>query len=127
MIRLRTSMRVLKYIGAVASILASGCLLLGYYGLSITAQDRANGWQISELPAHPVANMFIFLMLGLVLPFFSAWLMAPSQATSIDGRAERATLWAKYLLRLTISLAGAFLVACLLAFLEMALLDGGVI
>src|SRR6266480_3549548 len=101
-------MRVLKYIGAVMAILASGWLLLGYYGLSTTAQDRSNGWQIYELPSHPFTRMLIFLILGLALPFLSAWLTAPSQTANLSEGPPKAALRPNYVVRLIISFAGAF-------------------
>jgi hypothetical protein len=120
-------MRVLKYIAALGAILASGWLLLGYYGLSTTAKDRASGWQIYELPSHPVARMAIFLILGLTLPFLSAWLMKPSQAAKSAQGAPKVTPWGSYSLRLVISFVGAILCAFIIAFILMALLDSGAI
>jgi hypothetical protein len=71
--------------------------------------------------------MVICLTLGLPLPFLSARLMIPSQATRIAEGAPQNTLSRGYPLRLFIAFAGALFVAIMLAYLEMVLLDGDVI
>jgi hypothetical protein len=114
----------LRYVRAVIAILISGWLLLGYYGLKTTAEDRAHGWQIYQLPSHPVRLMTVYLAVGLALPFLSASLMRPQQT---EGVAESGVLWHRYSFRLILSFGCAVLTALILAFLTMALMDAGVI
>jgi hypothetical protein len=116
-------MRVLRYIAAAVAILVSGWLLLEGYSL---AGDLAGGVRDFDLPSHPAARMVIFLALGLALLFLSARLLAPSQAAKAGEGAPQTPFWASYSGRLLISLAGAFLVAYLLVFLTIGLMDAGV-
>jgi hypothetical protein len=110
-------------VAAVIAMLLSGWTLLAYYGLRTTAQDRARGWEIYQLPSHPTLLMVAYLILGAALPFLSAWLMSPGQ---IDGTGEKAptgVLWRSYLFRLGLSIVGCLLAALLIAFLTMAYSD----
>jgi hypothetical protein len=117
----------LKYLGAATVLLISAWFLLGYEGLETTAEDRARGWHIYELPSHPIVHMVVYLALGLALPFLAAWLMRPSETWSDAGKTAPPTHWRSYLFRLGFSFAVVFVTTYILAFLEMALLDAGVI
>jgi hypothetical protein len=117
----------LRYLGAATALLISAWLLLGYEGLKTTAQDRSRGWNIYELPSHPTLNMVAYLAFGVALPFFSAWLMRPAGTYDDAGKTSTYTLWRSFSFRLVLSFGFALLTAFILAFLEMALLDAGVI
>jgi hypothetical protein len=69
--------------------------------------------------------MAAYIVLGLVLPFLSAWLMGPRKIRETADQALVGVLWRNYLFRLGVSLASCFLVALLLAFVAMAMLDSG--
>jgi len=116
-------LHILKYVAATIVIFVSGWMMLGYYGLKTTAEGRARGWDIYQLPSHPEMFMAAYLAVGLALPFLSAWLLRPLQI----GERERTGLWHRYAFRLLLSFVGATLAAFMLAFLEMALMDAGVI
>lgn len=120
-------MRLLRYVGAATAILLSAWLLLGYEGLRTTVQDRAQGWEIYELPPHPILRMVASLTFGLALPFLSAWLMPPTQTREVIKKTLPVLLWRSYSFRLAFSYACALLAALMLVFLTMALLDAGVI
>jgi hypothetical protein len=116
-------MRTLRYVAAVIAILLSGWTLLAYHGLRTTAQDRARGWEIYQLPSHLTLVMVAYLMLGATLPFISAWLMRPHQNSATGERPLTGVLWQSYLFRLGFSLACGLLTAVVMAFLTMAYLD----
>jgi|RhiMethySRZTD1v2_1073278.scaffolds.fasta_scaffold4350431_1 hypothetical protein len=114
-------MRALRIVAAALAIVSSGWLLMAANGLRIIARDHAAGWQIYDLPSHPVVRMVGYLTVGLALPFFAAWLMPISGIAGATARSyER-----RYLGRVFIAFVGAFLIACALAFIAMALLDAG--
>ena len=117
----------LRYLGAATALLISAWLLLSYEGLKTTAQDRARGWNIYESPSHPTLYMVAYLAFGLALPFFSAWLMRPADTGDDAEKTSTCTLWRSYSFRLVLSFAFALVAVFILAFLEMALLDAGVI
>jgi hypothetical protein len=119
--------RLARYLGAVTTLPLSGWLLLGYYGLKTTAQDRAQAWNIDELPSHPQARMFLYLAGGLALPFLAAWLSYPRPMATVDNETLANQLWRSFAFRLCLSFVCSLLFAFLLAFLVMALLDAGVI
>jgi hypothetical protein len=119
--------RFLRYLGAGMVLVTSEWLLLGYEGLKTTAADQVAGWQIYELPSHPMLRMVLCVAVGLALPFLAAWIMGPSDACTAAGESAPRMLWRSYSFRLGFSFAVVFVTACILAFLEMALLDAGVI
>jgi hypothetical protein len=120
-------MRFLKYLGAATVLLTSAWLLLAYEGVKTTAEDQARGWHIYELPSHPVLHMVVYLGVGLVLPFIAAWLMGQSDACTDAGKTVPHMPWRRYLFLLGLSFAVVFVTAYILAFIEMVLLDAGVI
>jgi hypothetical protein len=120
-------MRFLRYVGAATVLMTSAWLLLAYEGVKTTAEDQAGGWHIYELPSHPILRMVLYLAVGLGLPFLAAWLMGPSDACTDAGKTAPYIHWRSYSFRLGLSFAGVFVTACILAFLEMALLDAGMI
>ena len=115
-------MRILRYIAAAMAILVSGWLLADGF---VLAGDLAGGVRDIDLPSHPVARLFIFLTLSLALPFFSAWLLAPSKASKVGEGAPQAGFWATYRSRLIVSLAGVFIVAYAMLAIPMWLTDSG--
>ena len=117
----------LRYLGAATALLISAWLLLSYEGLITTAQDRARGWNIYELPSHPTLHTVAYLAFGLALPFFSAWLVCPADTYDDAEKTSTYTLWRSYSFRLVLSFAFAVVTAFVLAFLGLALLDAGVI
>jgi hypothetical protein len=116
-------MRTLKHVTAVIAMLLSGWSLLAYHGLRTTAQDRARGWAIYELPSHPTLLMVGYLALGAALPFLSAWLMSPRQIDGTGKKTLTGVLWRNYLFRLVFSILCGLLAAVVIAFLTMAYLD----
>jgi hypothetical protein len=116
-------MRPLRYMAAAIAILLSGWSILAYHGLRTTAQDRARGWEIYQLPSHPTLLMAAYLALGAALPFLSAWLMRPHQISTTGERPLTGVLWQSYLFRLGFSIACGLLAAVVIAFLTMAYLD----
>ena len=120
-------MRFLKDLGAATVLLTSAWLLLAYEGVKTTAEDQVRGWHIYELPSHPVLHMVVYLGVGLALPFFAAWLMRQSDACDDARTTAPYLLWRRYFFRLGLSFAVVFVTAYILALIEMALLDAGVI
>jgi hypothetical protein len=82
------SASTLRYAAATLIIFISGWLLLGCLGLAATWQDRSNGWQIYELPPHPVVRMTVGLTLGLTLPFLAALLITPLRTVELNKQAQ---------------------------------------
>ncbi len=120
-------MRLLRWVAVVTVMLLSGWLLLGYYGLRTTAEDLAHGWEIYELPSHPVMHMAASLALGLALPFFAAWLIPLTKMNEVAKKTPPGSLLRSYPFRLAVSFALALLAAVTLAILELVLMDAGVI
>src|SRR2546425_5474382 len=96
----RIPMRLLRYVAAVTATLLSGWLLLGYYGLRTTAEDRAHGWDIYELPSQSVMYMAASLTFGLALPFLAAWLMPQPQLDEVAKKTPPGSLLRSYTFRL---------------------------
>ena len=109
------------------AVLLSAWLLLGYYGLRTTAEDRAHGWEIYELPSHPLVHMAASLSFGLALPFLAAWLMPALQMDEVARKTATGVFLRSYTFRLIVSFVCALLAVVMLAVLTMVLMDSGVI
>jgi hypothetical protein len=117
------NMRLLKYSSATITALFAGWLLsgvlpwlLGFFGGSLASR-------IKELSPHLIS----FLLLGLGLPFLSAWLATPDYTNTLTGQSGLHARHGEYLVRLPYRIALAVLVAFVLPAVEMVLLDAGLI
>ena len=114
-------MRLLKYSSATITALFAGWLLsgvlpwlLGFFGGSLASR-------IKELSPHLIS----FLLLGLGLPFLSAWLATPDYTNTLTGQSGLHARHGEYLVRLPYRIALAVLVAFVLPLIELVLLDSG--
>lgn len=113
---------------AVWPVVASFTVIIGAYllllanGVSVAMQERAQGWNITPLPAHPVAHIVVYASSGIALQFLAAWLLMP--ATVQQGTWP---FWRRYAETVGICILAGFVAAFVLLFLVQALLDAGTI
>jgi hypothetical protein len=79
-------MRAVKPLGATISVILGGYLLLMAHGVVGAIKERAQGWEITPLPSHPVPALVGCLIGGIGLQFVSAWLLMPGATTKGTAR-----------------------------------------
>jgi hypothetical protein len=83
-------------------------------------RDRAQGWDITPLPAYPVAHIVAYASAGLALQFLAAWLLMPATV-------PKATLpfWRRYAATVGICMLAGLVAAFVFFFFVQAFLDAG--
>ena len=113
-------MRAVRLVVASFTVTIGAYLLLLAHGVSVAMQDRAQGWNITPLPDHPVAHMVVYASGGIALQFLAAWLL-------MTATVEKGTwpFWRRYAAMVGICILAGLVAAFVLLFLVQALLDAG--
>lgn len=118
--------RAVKFVAVALGLALGGYLLLAANGIFIAMRERRQAWHLTPLPAHPIAHIALYVTVAFALQFVSAWLLMP---VAILKSPENAVphRWVSYAARVIVCVGGSILVALVLGFLVMGLLDAGVI
>jgi hypothetical protein len=111
-------MRAVRLVVASFTVIIGAYLLLLANGVSVAMQERAQGWNITPLPAHPVAHIVVYASSGIALQFLAAWLLTPATV-------EKSTFWRRYTATVGICILAGLVAAFVLLFLIQSLLDAG--
>lgn len=113
-------MRAVWRVVASFTVIIGAYLLLLAHGVSVAMQERAQGWNITPLPAHPIAHIVVYASSGIALQFLAAWLLMPATV-------EKATqpFWRRYAATVGMCILAGLVAAFVLLFLVQALLDAG--
>ncbi len=115
-------MRAVRLLAAILGVLIGGYLLLIANGILGEMWNQTHGWHFFPLPSRPRARIVAYLILALALQLGSAWLLTPAVS-----RKDWTRFWRVYAARVALLLVACFIVAVLVAFVVMALLDSGTI
>jgi hypothetical protein len=112
-------MRAVRLVVGSFTVIIGAYLLLNANGVCIAMQERSQGWNITPLPAYPVAHIVAYASSEIALQFLAAWLLMPATV-------EKGTpFWRRYAATVAICILAGLVAAFVLFFLVQALLDAG--
>ena len=115
-------MRAVRLVVACFTVIIGAYMLLLANGVSVAMQERAQGWNITPLPVHPVAHVVVYASSGIGLQFLAAWLLMPATVWKATW-----PFWRRYAATVGIVILAGLIAAFVLLFLVQALLDAGTI
>ena len=113
-------MRAVRIVVASVAVILGAFVLLLANGIGIAIRERAQGWNITPLPDHPVAHIVAYASSGIALQFVAAWLLTPASL----GKGTW-LFWRRYAATVAICMIAGLVAAFLFFFLVQALLDAG--
>ena len=113
-------MRAVRLVVASATVIIGAYLLLLANGVSVAMQDRAQGWNVTPLPAYPMAHIVVYASSGIAVQFLAAWLLMPATVEK-----ARWPFWRRYAATVAICMLAGLVAAFVLLLLVQALLDAG--